>query len=499
MIERLGHSRRQVLHYGLSACGIVLLAGLLAYLPLTYAVALVGASIAAVLALIHPSWAVVWAILSVPIQDLVRLPGGLTVTQITMLLAVGSWMLYTLARPQELVRWGPLGLPLLAVSAAMALSTLATPYSASDGLKEILRWLWVAMAYLIVLNTVRTSQQSALILLALCIAPALVAVYGLWQFVTASGPPSFGVAGGRFVRAYGTIGQPNSFAGYMNMAWSLCLVLGLSFFWRSWHRGLPFGRFVPLVAAGAAGLTLAALAASFSRGGWIGAVGGVLALGAAWLFTGYDPRQRRALLERMLGAALLGGLLLVVLVMLYNTGALPASVANRLDSIFTNLRLFDVRTVDVTPANFSVVERMAQMQAGWGMFNSNPLVGIGPGNYSNAYSDFYIPPWSISQGHAHNYYLHSAAEGGLLGLLAYLFLLGMLIRLCLQALRRAEQPWERLVALGACGMMGAVMTHNLFENLHVLNLPIHMGAIWGLLAWIGRDRTLEAGDKQGLA
>lgn len=499
MIERLGHSRRQVLQYGLSACGIVLLAVLLAYLPLSYAVVLVGASIAGVLALIHPSWAVAWAILSVPIQDLVRLPGGLTVTQVSMLLAVGSWTLYTLARPQKMVRWGPLGLPLLAVIAAMALSTVATPYSASDGLKEILRWVWVVMAYLIVLNTVRTSQQSALVLLALCVAPALVAVYGLWQFVTASGPPSFGVAGGRFVRAYGTIGQPNSFAGYMNMAWSLCLVLGLSFFWRSSHCGLAFGRLVPLVAAGAAGLTLAALAASFSRGGWIGAVGGMLALGAAWLFTGYDPSQRRALFGRIIVAGVAGALLLVVVVMLYSTGALPASVASRLDSIFNNLRLFDVRTVDVTPANFSVVERMAQMQAGWGMFNSSLLLGVGPGNYTNAYSDFYIPPWEISQGHAHNYYLHSAAEGGLLGLLAYLFLLVMLIRLCLQALRRAEQPWERLVALGACGMMGAVMTHNLFEQLHVLNLPIQMGATWGLLAWIGRDRTLEASDRQRLS
>lgn len=498
MIERLGHSRRLLLQYGLTACGVALLAVLLAYLPLAYAVVLVAGCIAGVLALIHPSWALAWVVLSVPIQDLVRLPGGLTATQLTMLMAVGSWMLYTLARPQEEVDWGPLGLPLLAVIAAMALSTVATPYSASEGLKEILRWVWVVMAYLIVLNTVRTSQQSALVLLALCSAPALVAVYGLWQFVTASGPPSFGVAGGRFVRAYGTIGQPNSFAGYMNMAWSLCLVLGLSFFWSSSHRGLAFGRLVPLVGLGAAGLTLAALGASFSRGGWIGAVGGVLALGAAWLFSGFDLRQRRLVLGRVIGASLLGSLVLIILVILYNTGALPASVTSRLDSIFNNLRLFDVRSVDVTPANFSVVERMAQMQAGWGMFSSSPLLGVGPGNYSKAYSDFYIPPWSISQGHAHNYYLHSAAEGGLLGLLAYLFLLAMLVRLCVRALRKAQEPWERLVALGACGMMGAVMAHNLFEQLHVLNLPIQMGATWGLLARIGRERALEANNKQGL-
>lgn len=62
----------------------------------------------------------------------------------------------------------------------------------------------------------------------LLLAPAAEAALGLAQFVRGYGPPSFRLAAGLpFVRAYGTIGQPNSFAGYLNMAWPLALALAV--------------------------------------------------------------------------------------------------------------------------------------------------------------------------------------------------------------------------------------------------------------------------------
>jgi O-antigen ligase len=173
--------------------------------------------------------------------------------------------------------------------------------------------------------------------------------------------------------------------------------------------------------------------------------------------------------------------LAIALAVAGGAGLLPASVTGRLGSIVANLRIFDAASVDVTPENFAVVERMAQLQAGWRMFASRPLLGVGPGNYSNAYGAVAVPPWYDSRGHAHNYYLHMAAEAGALGLLTYLGLLAVAVRQGLRALRRPRGAGWLALALGCCGIIAAAMVHNLFENLHVLYLPLQLGAAWGLL------------------
>lgn len=485
--------------FGILAALLVVLAVPLALLPLPWAALLVAAAVGGMLALIDPVWAVCWAVLSVPVQETIHLPGGLTVTQVTLLTAAASWLLRTLATPQRFVRWGPLGVPFLAVLAAMGVSTIFTPYSPLDGFKETLRWAWVALVYLIVVNSTTDRRQMGILVTALVVAPTSEALYGLWQFVTASGPPSFLVAGGRFARAYGTIGQPNSFAGYMNMAWPLAAALGASAVVAVWRllrpthaamrdtRPVPISRTTTLLsipAAVAALILLAGLAASFSRGGWVGALGGATTLCLAWLSAQNDQRSRAHLHGRILVGVCAGGVLILVVALLNTAGMLPDAVANRLDSIVNNVRLFDVRTAEVTPDNFAVVERMAHIQAGWGMFSRYPLLGVGPGNFTPAYGDFAIPPWLISQGHAHNYYLHSAAEGGIIGALAYLALLAAVARLCAAALRHSQHQFDRMIAIGGCGMMGAVAVHNVFENLHVLNIPIQLGAVWGLLVVI---------------
>jgi hypothetical protein len=45
------------------------------------------------------------------------------------------------------------------------------------------------------------------------------------------------------------------------------------------------------------------------------------------------------------------------------------------------------------------------------------------------------------------------------------------------------QGWFWLgIVIGGCGIIATVAAHNLFENLHVLNMGVQLGAIWGLLA-----------------
>ena len=468
LLVGLGRARRPLGWLALAA-----LVAALALAPLPRAMLLAPLVAALLLAPADPIYGVCLAILSVPAQDLVQLPGGLSLTQAAMLLAVASATLGWLLKPAHSPAALPARtlLPWLGFLWALGLATAFTPFSTTDALKETLRWGEAFVIWLLALTAARRPWQRGALVACLLLAPFAEAVVGLAQSALGAGPPSFRIAAGLpFVRAYGTIGQPNSFAGYMNMAWPLALALALGLSWQAWRREPRHPR-AGLVLAGAwlvAAALLAALLASFSRGAWLGALAGLLGMALA-----LGGRARWAALAALGLAALalaLGG-----------GGLLPAALASRLGSITSSLLPFDASAVAITPANFAVVERMAQMQAGWRMFAAHPLTGVGPGNFSNAYPFFAIGPWYVSRGHAHNYYVHIAAESGLAGLLSYLLLLGGVARQAWRTLRSVQGTIMRSIAIGCCGIIASVVAHNLFENLHVLSMGIQLAAVWALL------------------
>jgi O-antigen ligase len=157
-------------------------------------------------------------------------------------------------------------------------------------------------------------------------------------------------------------------------------------------------------------------------------------------------------------------------------------VTTRLESITSSFSFFDPSTVIITNQNFAVVERMAQLWAGWQMFLAHPLTGVGPGSYTLAYPAVASSPWFASRGHAHNYYIHIAAEAGIIGLIAYLALLSSVLGDLWRALQRSRGRMRRGVLIGVGGMIAALIGHNLFEHLHVLHLSIQSAAAWGMAA-----------------
>lgn len=460
------------------------LAVAVAALPLELAALLVLGALAAAVALLDPLGAVALAVLSVPVQELVSLPGGLSVTQAALLLAVASLALHALAHPDEPLALGRLFPPLAIFLWALALAAVFTPYSRAEAVRETARWATVPLIYLLTLRAAHGAPWRSHVLIAcLLIAPAANAIVGLVQFWFGLGPESFLI--GARARAYGTIGQPNSFAGYMNQAWPLAA--GLTIFALVGLRtGAPRRpALFALAGAGAAlALTGAALLASFSRGGWVGAAGGAAALALATL--AMLPRELRLMARR---AGVAAGAMAVAVAILGGGGLLPDAVAGRAASLAGNLRIFDARGADINPVNFAVVERMAHLQAAWNMLQRHPLTGVGPGNFSVAYETppaagerpISVRPWYESRGHAHNYYLHIAAEAGLIGLGAYLLLIGAVGLQAVRAVRAARSWFWRGVAAGGAGVAAAVAAHNLFENLHVLNMGLQLGAIWALL------------------
>ncbi len=233
---------------------------------------------------------------------------------------------------------------------------------------------------------------------------------------------------------------------------------------------------------------LAALGASWSRGGWLG-------FGAALVVMAFAlPRKAR-------WGALLVAALVIGGIGLYATGVLPASVTARLTDFVQDIRtgelnpLEDVRGVPINDANYAVVERLAHWQAALQMFRYNLWTGVGLGCYEPAYVDkrhpfrYALINWPIALGHAHNYYLNLAAETGLIGLTVYLILWGVIFWQTWRVTRRAG-GLRRWIAIGLLGAWTQLSVHHLLDNLYVNNVHLHIGVLLGVLTWLIRSCSI---------
>ena len=88
-------------------------------------------------------------------------------------------------------------------------------------------------------------------------------------------------------------------------------------------------------------------------------------------------------------------------------------------SLPASVRIETALSQTVTDENFAVIERLAHWVAALRMWEQEPWLGIGPGNYAAVYPAVRLPLWEEALGHAHNLYLNTLAESGLIGLTAF--------------------------------------------------------------------------------
>ncbi len=104
--------------------------------------------------------------------------------------------------------------------------------SKSDSLKEISKWLEFSALLLLGAQYIRTRRQLWTMIVIICLAAISQAFYGYIQYLFNLGPQVF--VRDTSLRVYGTFGQPNPFAGYINMplsivldpheAWNYCVI-----------------------------------------------------------------------------------------------------------------------------------------------------------------------------------------------------------------------------------------------------------------------------------
>jgi O-antigen ligase len=477
----------------LSGWSIALLGSLLALVLvlIPWPVGMVLASgIIFVLAVVHwPFLLPLGLILSVPLQDVLRFSLGgmaITTTQAFILLAILLGPLIVLRRQIRLFYPGIA----VATTVLIAIQVLSLGFARNTlyGVATIYRWTAALLVFLLIIHLVESRRSVVVLAVGLVVAALGEVAFGILQSGLGLAPASFAIAD-RWYRAYGTFGQPNPFAGYLEMVglwlaalavWSARLAQRLWVRYRrvrlrgflssgSTRRAAIAATFLASALVAGATASLSGIVLSFSRGAWLGTSAGLA------IFVLLVPRGLRR------SALVIGAIVLAVLAA-GGWNELPAAVRERMTLLVSYGRPFDVRDVQLTDANWAIVERMAHWQAAWAMFLDHPLTGVGAGNFSVHFPDYSPHPlFRIARGHAHNYYLHILAELGIPGLLAYLAIFALALLLAVRVWRTRPNEFDRALAAGAFAVTTAVMVHNLVENLHELHLSMQLFSVWALV------------------
>lgn len=319
--------------------------------------------------------------------------------QQTALACVLAYLGYTLWRERRLPRT-PLDRPVALFLGALLVSTLACP----DLLHSFLgyRKLWLAGGGLAVFVLVRDGEEiERLLTVATCVAAA-VAAYAIVQHFTGVdlaktlvGKESnldledFGGYAGYRVKAL----HPSAITYAHNLLFPLALVT-------TWVVSGRLSAARRLLLGLGWTLMVGALMYSLTRGVW-------LAYGVVLLLGGVLCKGRARL-------AIAAGTLVCVVVFL----SAGAGVRERVASIF------DLQ------ANLSNLSRVDTWSGNLAMIRERPLLGWGIGNHKQFREPFYDHYARIDiRSHAHNNFLQVWVDAGLLGLMAFVFLLATILRL----------------------------------------------------------------------
>ena len=373
----------------------------------------------------------------------------LSETALALLTLLWLWPLRT-PHARAAALW-PLLPPVLAFSSVTALSALASGHPGSS-LAAAKGLLLVAALY-ITADFLHGPEEADRFLWALSLVVGVAALVGLLQAAVCPGQEAdYGAPAWLYHRCYRARGF---FSIYMTLAGVLNLVL-LAMLPRLLPGPAFRGWLVPVSL-----INLAAFVATYTRGAWIGFIGGVLSL---------LPTSRRG---RWL---LLGGLLLLAASALLA----PYDLRHRVGAM-------------VDPNEAGVTERLYMWRSGLAMWREHPLLGVGPGGVKREYANYALPEAAKKRtGHVHNTPLQILVERGILGLSAWLWIFGAFYVRAIGLLRRLppEAARERALVAGSLAaitgfLIGGVSEYNFGDTEVVL-------VAWTLIAL---PFVVEAGER----
>ena len=401
----------------------------------------------------------------VPKEVLVRLVG---------ILILSLWAFCFLGRDGHSLKVSPVHLP-VAVLLLWTLLSLCRTSSLISSLGYLSVMGAGVACCLATVRFVENGRERSLILAAVVAAGVAASVVGILQYFGAdlrtwdfsldlSGAPP-----GK-LRMYSTFGNANFLAAY------LAAVIPVSLAAAGSAR-----RAVARAGCGiCAAVMLVALFLTRTKGGWLGAAAGIVFLFIGWAII--IRREPGGAKRRMARAAAAAALLCVV-----GLAVVGFSARGRV-ALREARKSFSI-------SDSSQVSRFLMWKTGLLMVREHPVLGLGPGRFDAHYQPYqgrvleldkdgerYYPILGVAQ-RAHNDYIQTAAEIGLAGLAAFLWLLWRSLRIGKGIIGGPSGSGEALRAAGLLAGIGGMLVHALVSSpLHLVGTQFLLWLFIGLLA-----------------
>jgi O-antigen ligase len=394
-------------------------------------------------------------------------------------------VVHVVLRREALVLTPALGL-MVGYLVALVLSATFAGGPGSDSASGVFSFVLEGLLlFVLVTNAVRTPQVLKSVVWALLLAGAVMGLVSIWVVLTHTYRNALGgfaqVAADQvpgigpkpLPRLAGPVGETNRYAQVM----LLLVPLGIACI------RLAGSRVRRLAAIGATALTLSGMLLTYSRGAAVALA--IVAL--VMVATGFIRARHLVLLVAVLGA--------IVVVAAPNYLARLASLSS----------LNSATSQDSTQVDGALRGRATENLAALDTFRDHPLVGVGPGQFFERYSQTYANELDLrflkTSRRAHNLYLEMAADTGVLGLAAFLAVvlvtIGQLVRAA--GLCAVHRPDLALLAHAFALSLFAYLATGLFLQLAYQRYFWFVLALASATAWIaaraGGDEADDAGGR----
>jgi len=363
-----------------------------------------------------------WLVLLLVLFCLV-LPWSLAAMQIGAILILLGTIIFSVRQKQSPIKWHPFYLFLGIYLITQIIAALQSP-KPTGSLDAVWNNDWFILLVPFLASLAISDKWQKFALDALLISATIVAVYSIFQFFT--GIDIFrGTHLGKLGRFYRVTGGYNF---YLTFAGNQLMALGIAVSFFLFEKEWKGKKILYLVIMA---LLLLSIIATFGRSTWIGLF--FIILLGAWLV------NRRVFI--LVGITLISVGIIASII--------SPEIAHRLTSIFD-------------PAQNE--GRLNIWRTAWRMFKAHPVFGIGPGVFNDLFPIYKVPGFYDATGHAHNDYLNTAVNSGIVGFIAWIAIWISWFYYTIKSLQsKLLSPTSLAITVGAVFAISGIMVAALFQ------------------------------------
>jgi len=312
--------------------------------------------------------------------------------------------------------------PAIVLYLLIAVGATAASINLSGSLRDLAIYFFAFVLFFVLINQIESKKELKVFLNLLLLGAFFVSLYGIYQYLVGTPLPAGWVDVEQNpairTRVYSVFGNPNVLANYLVLLipFSFALLLGTK-----------------KIAAKISYFALAAmlcltLLLTFSRGGWLGLLVGLLVFALL--------KDRRMLILILIG-------------LLAGAALLPDVFLQRLSTIGS-------------PRDTSNAYRIRVWQESMGIVEDFPLTGVGLGHeaFMRIYP-LYMLDREKSPFHTHNSYLQILVETGIIGLIVFLWLLASYFKRGLKAVASCRDQELKYLMIASMSATVGILTQGI--------------------------------------